>query len=162
MCLLVLWALRQHDVCARSYGPSEHRRPGRADRRLFVRLLFHLSLGSVWMETRKAVTSVEAELQHMDSFLRWLPQKGVGKDFDDVPESIGAAASEVHSCLSIKANRAAIALGRAVVEATAKDKGITKGNLQNKIDALAEKGLIREHTREVAHQVRLNGNEVAH
>ncbi len=122
----------------------------------------HLSIGTLRTERSNVVSSVEAHLEHMDGYIEWLPRKGVGKTFDDVPEAIGSAASEVHSCLSINANRAAVALARAVVEATAKEKGITKGRLQEKIDALAAQGLIRDHTRQVAHEVRLDGNEVAH
>lgn len=123
----------------------------------------HLSIATVQSERRNlGSSSVESTLEHMDEFLDWMPRKGVGKTFDDVPQAIGNAASEVHACLSINANRAAIALARAVVEATAKDKGITTGNLQSKIDALATQNLIREHTRLGAHEVRLDGNEVAH
>jgi hypothetical protein len=123
---------------------------------------FRLSIGSLQTKRSNVVSSIEAHLEHMDGYIEWLPRKGVGKTFDDVPEEIASAASEVHACLSINANRAAIALARAVVEATAKNKGITTGTLENKIDALAEQGLIREHTRQVAHEVRLDGNEVAH
>ncbi len=94
--------------------------------------------------------------------LEWLPPKALDKEFLDVPPAIAAAASEVHSCLSIHASRAAIAVARAVVEATAKDKGITGGSLQQKIDKLAGQGLIRDHTRQAAHELRLDGNSIAH
>lgn len=82
--------------------------------------------------------------------------------FPDVPEQIADAATEAHACLSIQAFRGAVALARAVVEATAKDKGITKGPLVAKIDALHKQGDIREITRQLAHEVREGGNEIAH
>lgn len=92
----------------------------------------------------------------------WVPRTGVGKKYPDVPDQLAAAASEAHECLSIGAARGAVAIARAVVEATAKHSGILTGSLEQKIDALAERGLIRGHIREVAHEVRLDGNEVAH
>jgi hypothetical protein len=77
-------------------------------------------------------------------------------------EHIGAAASEAHLALSAGAPRAAIAMARAVVEATAKDHGILKGNLMDKIDTLAKADEISEHMREAAHEIRFAGNEIAH
>ncbi|MFI6558148.1 DUF4145 domain-containing protein [Streptomyces griseus] len=71
-------------------------------------------------------------------------------------------ATEAHQCLDIEANRAAVALARAVVEATAKERGITRGSLEKKIDRLFEDKLIREYVRDAAHEVRFGGNEVAH
>ena len=53
-------------------------------------------------------------------------------------------------------------MARGVIEATAKEKGITTGNLFAKIDELHTQGLIREHIREAAHEVRLEGNDIAH
>lgn len=53
-------------------------------------------------------------------------------------------------------------LARAVIEATAKDKGISTGNLYNKIEALATGGLIRTVIKDAAHGVRELGNEMAH
>lgn len=85
-----------------------------------------------------------------------------GKDFPDVPVGIASAADEAHRCLSIGANRAAIAMARAVVEATAKYHKITKGSLEAKIDAMASKGIIGQDTKKAAHVVRLWGNDAAH
>ncbi|WP_405869077.1 DUF4145 domain-containing protein [Streptomyces sp. NBC_00005] len=79
-----------------------------------------------------------------------------------MPEIIGEMAAEAHTCRGIGANRAAVSLARAVVEATAKAKGITTGSLQKKIDALFDERFIREHVRDAAHEVRFGGNEVAH
>jgi hypothetical protein len=97
-----------------------------------------------------------------DSRIDWLPRRGIRRTFDDVPVHIAQAASEAYECLSIRANRAAIALARAVIEATAKDKGIVAGNLRAKIDEMQIRGLIRAHISDAAHEVRYLGNEMAH
>ncbi len=101
-------------------------------------------------------------MHSIGDLLDWVPKQGWYPAFPDAPEAIGEAASEAHACLSIGAARAAVALARAVVEAVAKDQGITSGNLQSKIDQLSERGLIRPVVRDGAHEVRLDGNEVAH
>jgi hypothetical protein len=84
------------------------------------------------------------------------------KIYDDVPEAIAGAASEAHQALGADAPRAAVAMARAVVEATAKEKGITQGRIQSKIDQLAANGHISEPMREAAHEIRLTANEAAH
>lgn len=94
--------------------------------------------------------------------LTWTPQRVQRPNFPDVPEQIASTAAEAHACLSIQAYRGAVALARAVVEATAKDKGIIKGTLAQKIDKLQEDGHIRPITQQVAHEVRQGGNEIAH
>ena len=53
-------------------------------------------------------------------------------------------------------------LARAVIEATAKDQGIAKGTLHDKIEAMATNGLIRTMIKDAAHGVRELGNEMAH
>jgi hypothetical protein len=96
----------------------------------------------------------------------WLPQPPRAipvKSFPDVPTEIAAAASEAHRCRSVaNANRAAILLARGVVEATAKDKGITTGSVFSKIDRMHEERLIRPDVRDGAHEVRAFGNDMAH
>jgi hypothetical protein len=92
----------------------------------------------------------------------WLPLHGTSKEFPDVPEHVAAPASEAHECRSITANRAAVLLARAVIEATAKEKGITTGPLAAKIDQLGDQGYIRDHVSEAAHEARHLGNDMAH
>jgi len=53
-------------------------------------------------------------------------------------------------------------LARAVIEATAKDRGVTNGSLSQKIDKLHERGYIRTYLRDGAHEVRYTGNDMAH
>lgn len=90
------------------------------------------------------------------------PVSAAGKDFPDVPARIASLASEAHSCLSINAARGAVALARAVIEAVAKDKGISANGIQSKIDGMVTAGLIRKNVADAAHQIRWDGNEVAH
>lgn len=97
-----------------------------------------------------------------DENFEWIPSKGVSPEFPDVPDAIAMAAKEAHASLSINARMAAILMARTVVEATAKAKGITGGQLWAKIDALATDGHIRESTREAAHEIRHFGNDMAH
>jgi len=84
------------------------------------------------------------------------------KGYPDVPEAIAAAASEAHQALGADAPRAAVAMARAVIEATAKDKGITNGDVQAKINQLAADGHISAAMKEAAHEIRFAGNEAAH
>jgi hypothetical protein len=92
----------------------------------------------------------------------WHPVNIRGKQYADVPADIAAAASEAHTCIAVKAYRGAVLLARSVVEATAKDKGMTTGTLVTKIDAMYEARLIREDIRDGAHEVRYLANDAAH
>lgn len=94
--------------------------------------------------------------------VHWEPKTAIGREFEYVPEHIASAASEAYACQSVGAHRGAAALARAVVEATAKDKGITSGVLHAKIEAMKDQDLIRPHIAEAAHEVRHLGNDVAH
>lgn len=83
-------------------------------------------------------------------------------EFPDVPEPIARAASEAHQALAASAPLATVAMARATIEATAKNKGITSGGIQAKIERLATDGHISDAMKEVAHEIRLAGNEAAH
>lgn len=93
---------------------------------------------------------------------RWTPASVGGREFPDVPEHIASAADEAFRCRSISAYRAAILMARAVVEATAKDKGIETGPLAEKINRLTSDGFIRSFTKDAAHELRYLGNDMAH
>lgn len=116
-----------------------------------------------------AVARVDADLRRYSEAVElltrdpvWMPAMGVGREFPDVPEDISAAAGEAYQCLSISALRAAVLLARSVIEATAKAKGFTTGQLFHKIEALHEAKLVREHVKDAAHEVRHLGNDMAH
>lgn len=108
------------------------------------------------------VTWIKEKMDAPDAPITWLPQHVLGRSFDDVPEHISDAASEAYSCHSIGAYRAAILMARSVVEAVAKDQGVTQGNLVGKIDTLAAKQLIRPLIQQSAHEIRHLGNDMAH
>lgn len=95
---------------------------------------------------------------------RWMPLPGTRQreSFADVPLSVADAAAEAALCMQAGAPRGAILLARAVIEATAKDKGVTDGSLSQKIDRLHECGYIRTYLRDGAHEVRYTGNDMAH
>jgi hypothetical protein len=90
------------------------------------------------------------------------PETVTTKTYPDVPKAIAAAASEAHQALGALAPLASVAMARATVEATAKERGIAKGNVQSKIDQLAKDGHISEAMRLAAHEIRFAGNEAAH
>lgn len=92
----------------------------------------------------------------------WHPIEPVGKTYEFDLGEIADPAEEAHRCYSIGAHRAAILLARAVIEATAKKHGITKGQLFQKIEAMGAQGVIRPQTVEAAHGVRDIGNDMAH
>jgi hypothetical protein len=94
--------------------------------------------------------------------LFWRPDAGETKNYPEVPDHIGKAATEAYECDSRQHYRAAILLARSVIEATAKDKEITSGNLHSKIDQLAKAGHIRPLIQNAAHSVRMFGNDMAH
>lgn len=102
------------------------------------------------------------DLSGRDEAIAWWPTHVGGRTFPDVPEHIAATADEAFRCQTIGAYRGAVALARSVIEAAAKDLGVTKGNLVAKIDEMQRQGLIRAVVADCAHEVRYLGNEVAH
>lgn len=98
----------------------------------------------------------------VDTPIEWLPVSVLGRRFDDVPSPICDAASEAYACYSIRSYRAAILLARAVVEAVAKDKGITSGSLASKINQLEQQRIVSPLTAETSHEIRFIGNDMAH
>lgn len=93
---------------------------------------------------------------------RWSPPVGHQMEFPDVPQEIAEAAVEAWTCQVSGAHRGAVMLARAVVESTAKAKGITSGPLELKIKAMADAGLIRAVVADQAHEIRHLGNSSAH
>ncbi|MEV7875565.1 DUF4145 domain-containing protein [Microbacterium sp. NPDC089188] len=92
----------------------------------------------------------------------WIPTEPVGKDYPDLPSHISGPADEAHRCQSIGAHRASILMARGVIEAAAKDQGVTKGRLYEKIEALVAKNVLRPLVGEAAHAVRHIANDQAH
>ena len=107
-------------------------------------------------------TYVASSLKGHEDTLEWWPKIGVVPTVDDVPTHITNAAREAYSSASVGNHMAAILMARTVVEATAKAKGIKKGVLAEKIEALKDKQLIRPSIAEQAHEIRFMGNDMAH
>ena len=120
-----------------------------------------LSVG--WASLYRITNSSAAKSQlPIAERVQWEPLNIRRPPFPEVPTEIAATASEAHACLSIGAARGAVALARAVVEATAKAKGITVNGIVGKIDALHGDGIISSLTAEASHQIRKDGNSIAH
>ena len=92
----------------------------------------------------------------------WAPPAMRPVDVSFIPEGVAGFFKEAHDAFSIGAHRAVLLLVRSVIEATAKDKHITSGSLVQKINNLASEGLIRTGTKEMAHALRILGNDMAH
>jgi hypothetical protein len=94
--------------------------------------------------------------------VQWTPRTAGSFKYPFVPEHIARAAEEAHQDAQINNFMSAILMARTTVEATAKDKGITKGRLVEKIDELKEQGHIRKPIADAAHEIRHFGNDMAH
>lgn len=119
------------------------------------------SLAVAFSEVNPHQLSLADDMYFTDR-VSWLPPESFDREFPDVPENIAEAASEAYRCLAIGAVRAAAQLARSVVEASAKEVGIQQPGIFTKIEELHRRGIIREHIKEGAHEVRLLGNEMAH
>ncbi len=106
--------------------------------------------------------SNEYQLLEMSTSITWHPSAMSKSSYPDVPPIIAAVATEAYGTWSVGANRAAVLLARAVIEATAKDHQILKGSLAQKLDELLAQQIIDPLTHEAATEVRHIGNEMAH
>ncbi|MFJ6170565.1 DUF4145 domain-containing protein [Curtobacterium sp. NPDC092190] len=102
------------------------------------------------------------DVAHLLRFGHWLPTSVGQYEFEHVPEHIARAAEEAHQAAEVGTHMAALLMARTTVEATAKDKGILKGSLFEKIDRLRDDAHIRSNIAEAAHQIRHLGNDMAH
>ncbi|MXG27148.1 DUF4145 domain-containing protein [Streptomyces sp. YIM 132580] len=119
-----------------------------------------LSIGWSVLNRVNQLSSAKQLLPQSD--LQWEPLSIRRPLFLEVPPEIAETASEAHACLSIGAARGAVALARSVVEATAKAQGITAHGIVAKIEALRDGGVISTLTAETSHQIRRDGNSIAH
>lgn len=123
-----------------------------------------LLLGELWSDpgSHESIGQDDYYWERENASIKWLPAFIGGRVFEDVPTHIASAAKEAYECRSIRALRASILLARGVVEATAKDQGVTEGTLFQKIDAMFGQGIVRSFTRDAAHELRYLGNSMAH
>jgi hypothetical protein len=110
----------------------------------------------------QVATWVDLASNLSDDYFTWRPRASDTKDYPDVPDHLAEAATEAFECHSVGHYRAAILLARSVIEATAKNKGITSGVLHAKIEEMGNQNLIRPHIKAVAHGIRDYGNDMAH
>lgn len=138
--------------------------PDRATQFQMVRRAFrcdncqNLSVGT-W--TRSAEHERDESMPD-DDRMRWSPSHSEPHTFPDVPAPIAGVATEAWLCFTVGALRGSLAVARAVIEASAKHEGVTVKGVAPKIYKLADLGKIRPHIKDVAHEVRSYGNEVAH
>lgn len=79
-----------------------------------------------------------------------------------VPPEVASLWHEAAVCSNAGAFRGAAACLRAAVEQIAKDHGITSGNVESKIDALAEQSGLDEEVATALHDTRLTANWSMH
>ena len=109
------------------------------------------------------LSEVASKADSGSNIVLWRPEPSSAPELGAVPDLIRGPAQEVYQAKDTGAMRAAILMGRAVIEAIAKDHGVTeKISLETKIDKLHEKGIILASTAEDAHEVRHLVNDMAH
>ncbi len=80
-----------------------------------------------------------------------------------VPAGIAEDFSEALRCQWVNAYRATVVMCRRAIQATALEKGAApQEKLIDQIDELAGKGILTEPLKQMAHEIRLTGNEGAH
>jgi hypothetical protein len=79
-----------------------------------------------------------------------------------IPGDIRHDLIEAKQCFSVPAYKASAAMSRRTLEGACDAKGATRSNLSQKIDELYEKNIITKDMHDMAHAVRLVGNEGAH
>lgn len=107
----------------------------------------------------ESAASVEGEAMTIDS---WSPPPMRPVNTTFIPAAVAAYLREASDAYSVGAYRAVLLLVRSIVEATAKEKGITTGSLVQKVNSLLEQGHIRRGTSDMAHALRILGNDMAH
>jgi len=92
----------------------------------------------------------------------WSPPPMLPVDTAFIPEGVAGYFKEAHDAFSVGAYRAVLLLVRSVIEATAKTQKISEGTLVQKINRLSTEGHIRKGTKDMAHALRILGNDAAH
>jgi hypothetical protein len=115
------------------------------------------------LKVNQILSSTEAVTEGEDMKIEsWSPPPMRPVDASFVPDGVAGYFKEAHDAFSVAAYRGVLLLVRSVVEATAKDRGITSGTLVQKINKLGDDGHIRSGTRDMAHALRILGNDAAH
>lgn len=80
----------------------------------------------------------------------------------EVPAPIAADFQEALRCAWVNAYRATVTMCRRALQASCVELKAKDAKLQDQIDELASKGVITESLKQMAHEVRLTGNDGAH
>jgi Domain of unknown function (DUF4145) len=80
----------------------------------------------------------------------------------EVPKLIGDDFREALRCEWVQAYKASVTMCRRALQASCVELKAKDGKLQDQIDELAAKGAITQSLKEMAHEVRLTGNDGAH
>lgn len=102
------------------------------------------------------------EPEEYDRTVQWSPPPLKRPEYPDVPEHVAVAARQAWVCHGHGAYIAACSVARSVIEAVAKDRGITVYGIKAKIKELTDKGLLRGDLIDSADLVREFGNDAAH
>jgi hypothetical protein len=92
----------------------------------------------------------------------WSPPAMRPVETSFIPDGVAGYFKEAHDAFSIGAYRGVLLLVRSAIEATAKDRGIESGSLVQKINKLHDEGHVRRGTKDMAHALRILGNDMAH
>src|SRR3989344_9315722 len=79
-----------------------------------------------------------------------------------IPEKIKKDLEEAKSCFSVGAINASTGMCRKALQRACKEKGAIKKELYDQIDEIATRGIISNDLKELAHSVRLVGNDGVH
>ncbi len=90
------------------------------------------------------------------------PTKSAYGQLQNAPGEVRDRFLDAELCYYGTGFRGAVAMSRATVEQALKDKGHTKGNLEDKIDAALKAGDLTERESMLAHGSRLVGNAALH
>lgn len=91
----------------------------------------------------------------------WWPVPGAILD-DCVPATVRSAFDEASKCLASACPRAAAAMARCALEGIVVDQGETKGTLAQRLNNLADKGVLLRTMAAWTKEVRLLGNDAVH
>ena len=79
-----------------------------------------------------------------------------------IPEKIKKDLEEAKLCFSVGAINSSVGMCRKALQRTCKEKGAIKKELYEQIDEIAKKGIISSDLKDLAHSVRLIGNDGVH
>ncbi len=89
------------------------------------------------------------------------PIAGMSID-QSIPQEVAEDYIEGMKCLSVGAHKAAVTMFRRSLQTALLQKGALRGELRNQIDELAGRNTIPSDLKDLAHNIRVTGNDGAH